>query len=1121
MDKNAWHEQCILRDDVRQGTLELSEFAADLYAVRTGDALNVYRVPDLFFDRTYAPHNLKKLVRDVLLRLTGKGGPSVINVQVAYGGGKTHALIALLHLAEHGAELQTHPIVQEFMRFSGLDTLPRARVAILPFDKFDVKAGLEVVSPDGKKRWVKTPWGALAYQLAGDEGLKKIAEHETDYIAPTQPLLTELLKAPRDEDLSTLILLDEALMYMRNAVIDDPNRLGIFQDFFQGLTQAVASVDRTAIVASLLSFDKAANDPTGTQVLSEIGNIFQRVRESVEPVDRKDVSELLRRRLFEYIPPEKERRAVVNCLVESMKKLPLRASQKDSRAANRLLESYPFHPDLIEVFYQKWTQLTHFQRTRGVLRTFAIALREADGKDISEFIGPTTLLGTDGELSEVIRELVGACDEGTQWPPILTGELERARAVQKELPLLKSREIEAAVIATFLHSQPIGQKAELADLYLLLAHADIDVVSVDKGLSEWRAASWFLKENKDSWALGTNPNLTNMHFHAMRRVTDAQISEDLVKCIRDAKLGRTVDRMNVHTLPQASTDIPDTPELRFVLAAPEYAAVPGEEVSESLAEFFKSTYRNNVIILAPEKSRLLGLQGRIRKILGWQNIESGDDMDLLSEPQKALLLQRKKEDEADILESVISAYSVLIAVDEDGDIKASLLPPGRDSAFERVKAALVDEERLLTTVLDPELLTPESYFDLWGDRQTEKPAQVLYSMFGSMPRLPRLLNWQVFVDTLRRGVAEGRIVLRIVRPDTSLKTYWREPPPAADTDADDFWKKVEIVPIEHAELHNLSAELLRPGQLSEVWPDDSVPTTIGVIRGFFDGDEVPKLVSDDVLLDAIQDAVQNGLVMARHQGKAYLKEKIPDTDITDDTELLTPLVPISGSELTHKTLPDVWENDTTSLSKIMDALAVRKGTPIPWPLIREAVSDGISNNLFEFSSGSPVWPCSAEEADKVGLKVLEVAVPVKITPAELIGQDAADVWASSQPTLESIKAALESKRGVSIPEDVFREAVDRAIESGIIVREGQSSEDWYKTKVRRPAWLKRAESHLTGSQIQDLAETVGDLLDIAPELDFKFRISITAEGEPPSDEVLEQVNAALQKVADPLKFETA
>ena len=78
MDKIAWHEHCILRDDVRQETLTLAEFAADLYAVRTGEAPNVYRLPDQFFDRTYPTDNLKRLVRDVLQRLAGRGGTPVI-----------------------------------------------------------------------------------------------------------------------------------------------------------------------------------------------------------------------------------------------------------------------------------------------------------------------------------------------------------------------------------------------------------------------------------------------------------------------------------------------------------------------------------------------------------------------------------------------------------------------------------------------------------------------------------------------------------------------------------------------------------------------------------------------------------------------------------------------------------------------------------------------------------------------------------------------------------------------------------------------------------------------------------------------------------------------------------
>ena len=113
-----------------------------------------------------------------------------------------------------------------------------------------------------------------------------------------------------------------------------------------------------------------------------------------------------------------------------MQKLPLRDSQKGQDAYDRLLKSYPFHPDLLDVFYQKWTQLDKFQRTRGVLRMFATALRASDGKDPSPFVGPNTLLGPDGEISEAVGELIETCDEDDKWPQILTGELQNAREVQ-------------------------------------------------------------------------------------------------------------------------------------------------------------------------------------------------------------------------------------------------------------------------------------------------------------------------------------------------------------------------------------------------------------------------------------------------------------------------------------------------------------------------------------------------------------------------------------------------------------------------------------------------------------------------------------------------------------------
>ena len=1115
MGTNAWHDHCILRDDVRQGTLELAEFAADLYAVRTGDAPNVYRLPNLFFDRTYPTHNLKTLARDVLRRLAGQGGNPVITLQVAYGGGKTHSLITLLHLAEHGTELQTHSTVQEFMAFSGLRTLPRTRVAILPFDEFDVKKGLSVVSPNGKRKQVQTPWGALAYQLAGDKGLAIVAEHEADYINPQEQPLRDLLKIPQAEGMSTLILFDEALMYTRAAVNNDPKQFGILQDFFQALTQAVEKVSNAAIVASLITSDIVGEDPTGVRVLKMLEGVFHRLDKPVEPVSRGDISELLRRRLFEDVPPEQVRRAVVDSLLAARQKLPLRESDKDQEAYNALLKSYPFHPDLIEIFYQKWTQLDGFQGTRGMFRTFALLLKEAAGKDSAAFVGPSALLTTGTELSDALQELVKACDEGTQWTPILTGELERASTIQKNLPLLKSREVEAAVLSTFLHSQPIGQKAELADLYLLLTHADIDPMSVEKGLAEWREASWFLKENENSWALGTTPNLTNMHVRAMARITEDQITEDLVKRIRDAALGRNTDNVAVHTLPHSPADVPDTPELYFVIAGPEWAAVPGENVSDSLNAFFNRTYPNSVIVLAPENSRLIGLRQRIRKILGWQSIiESEDEMNLLSGQQPALLRERKQTDETGILESLTSTYSVLIAVDEDGDVKASALPSGTEQPFARVKTALAAEEGLLTTSLDPDLLTPESYFDIWGEDETTKPVQGLYQMFASLSRLPRMLNRQVFVDTLRRGVTEGKIVLRTVRPDSSQYTYWRDAPTADE----DLWKKeLEIVPIEHAELHTLNPELLRPGQLSELWQGDNVPTTVGAVREFFNGEEVPKLISDTVLLETIRAAIQSGLLMARRKDKAYLKEDVPNTEITDDLELLAPLEPISGSELSHKALPDAWENETSSVGKIIRVLSVIKGSPIPWSLIVDAINDARDKRLFEFIEGSPLWSCAADEADTVGLKVSQAAV--KIAPKDLIGSDAKAAWESGNPTLGLIKETLESNIGITIPDHAFLEAAKGAIDSGLIISDGSLTGDFYHVQVRQAAWVGHAESRLTEIEIQDLAGIVDDLIEIAPELDFQFRVTINAEGEPPSNEVLKKINEALQKVTDKLKFD--
>ena len=261
--------------------------------------------------------------------------------------------------------------------------------------------------------------------------------------------------------------------------------------------------------------------------------------------------------------------------------------------------------------------------------------------------------------------------------------------------------------------------------------------------------------------------------------------------------------------------------------------------------------------------------------------------------------------------------------------------------------------------------------------------------------------------------------------------------------------------IEPAKLYELSPELLPPGQLPDLWPNENVPITVGAIREFFSRDDVPKLASDAVLLDAVKAAVQSGILMARSGDTAYLRHVIPDAVLTDDLELLAPLTAIRGSELSPDALPDAWEEGISSVGKVMRALAQRKGSPIPWALVVTAINEGLDGKLFKIADGSALWPCSKDAANNVRLQVPAVYEP---------------------------------------PDD--------------------------SDPPPREKWGLRASSPLTETEIQDLAKTIGELAEIAPEVDFQFHISITAttEGEQPSSEVLARLNEHLRKIADQLKF---
>ncbi|HQN17771.1 MAG TPA: hypothetical protein PKV86_01465, partial [Syntrophobacteraceae bacterium] len=147
-------------------------FAADLYEVMMqGGKRPIYENPENFFALTFPTYNLRQLVRDVILRVAGKNDKAVRQLELTYGGGKTHTLITLRHLVFDPDKLPDLPAVDEFREAIGR-TPPKARVAGLCFDKLDVETGMEVRDPAGNTRRLVQPWSILAWQLAGEEGLR-------------------------------------------------------------------------------------------------------------------------------------------------------------------------------------------------------------------------------------------------------------------------------------------------------------------------------------------------------------------------------------------------------------------------------------------------------------------------------------------------------------------------------------------------------------------------------------------------------------------------------------------------------------------------------------------------------------------------------------------------------------------------------------------------------------------------------------------------------------------------------------------------------------------------------------------------------------------------------------
>ena len=1017
-----WHQVVALREDVRTGALSLADFAADLHdvAMRKGTR-PVYEDPARFFALTYPTLPLRDLARDVALRLAGKNTKAIRQLELTYGGGKTHTLVTLHHLARDPESLPSLPAVKQFRAHIEVP-LPAASVAALCFDKLDVEKGMEVRNPAGDLRWLKHPWSVLAFQVAGEAGLRGLhpdganAERETP---PAEPLLAELLARPQAQGLATLVLIDEVLMYVREkAAMDDTWRTRLI-DFFQYLCQATVRVDRCALVASLLASDPAKSDALGKELTQQTFDVFNRQREEgIQPVQKQDVAEVLRRRFFETesISDPDAFRPHITAAVANIATIEETVRKDRTNAEQRFLESYPFHPDLTDIFYTKWTQLDGFQRTRGILRTFAIALRDAEAWDTAPLVGPNVFLPAPGvdALAEAARELTGTATRelrdagGNEWSAVLEGELAKARAIQDEQPALKHREVEQAVCATFLSSQPIGQRAHTPELMALVGTTRPDRIELEKALRRWPEVSWFLDEAEFSslqtagdgsaglptaWRLGNRPNLKQMHHDACaNRVTTEMVEQALLAEVRRTKSltqGATAAGARVHMLPERPRDIEDDGEFHFAVlgtAAVSESGKPSKTarrfIDETTAADRPRVRRNAMVLVAPSRDGLDAAGARIREYLGWEEVRNqvrDERQDALREGMLATWTDQARKR---IPDAIRQAWSIVITVNERNEIQAFKATVGSEPLFAIVKADR--RARIQETAISAEAMLPGGPYDLWREDEPSRRVKDLVGAFAENPKLPKMLRRKEILDTIDRGVLDGAFVASFTRPDRSVRTWWRNPiDEAVRTEA-----ALELFLPENATLSELDAAVLAPKVLPELWPDETIAVADAVAyfangrimnvqrEGYEDSVSVPACPRPAIEA-AVLEAVHQSILWLVNGPASFQGEGVPAGVLTDAAELRAPMQPLSVDRLTTSAVPEAWQDGQTNVLALSVALTKQVGAPPPWTILRRAIDDALGARWLALATESGPWPCDPAGANAVALEMPEGTPGVK------------------------------------------------------------------------------------------------------------------------------------------------
>jgi hypothetical protein len=750
-------DACKLRSEVLRGDLEDAIFAADFGHVVEGIAPDVYKNPTEFFRNTHPAARLKKIVATIFERLAdAKEAGAAVRLSTGFGGGKTHTLIALWHLANNISKTTL-----------GTELLPAAgRPRKVVVAGIDASKGFEA----------KSLWGELALKLGGKPAYAKMKPFDDPTKVPNAATVRAILP-----DEPVLILMDELVIYM--ATLNEQGR-GALLAFLGMLIAEIGARHQAVLVltdpAGQTAYHKEAAalaDATAQLAAAKrLDDVIGRKATDFDPIGNESAQVIIRR-LFEKVEKNAAEAASAEyynaykrVAAEHADALPPEALDY----AKRIVDCYPFHPRLLETAQDRLGALQDFNKSRGTLRLFARILR-----DVLESKADLSLI-TAGDINwqsdRIQADLLQRLNKDNFKAAVDADVVRHAGQLDKDF----STDIHTRVAsALLLESLPMTPAAAMDKRELTLATLRPTEVGHEAGEAMDRLMSvcWhtYKDESGKKYQFRFEPNINKLIEERADNVAPEDAKQAVLTLAQKYFDGKT---FSLRAFPSSPRAVSDSAELKLVLADNEkfaQAVCDFEDDSDPHAKR-RRPFRNAIFGIAPTTDALTDAVDEMRRLMAAEEI--------LSEQKKKTVMKEQVEELIPVLRKrvrirTIRAFNRVVFQGRPSVTLPEKYLVSEESALETVHGQtklkeFLDDHKLVyqpADSLDVDLLleniikgaTPSL------DHNGAHPASAVFERALSHEKLRLLMNENPVRNAILKAVEQGRLAVLLPSGEAYLR----------------------------------------------------------------------------------------------------------------------------------------------------------------------------------------------------------------------------------------------------------------------------------------------------------------------------------------------------------------